>query len=527
MAGLGEAWWNRYCEYLFADASTGLSLDLSNVGFPEGHLDTMSARMDRVFAASTWLETGQIADVNEQRRVGHYWLRTPALAPNPRLTAEIEDSWTALSAFVERVRRERRFRTVIHVGIGGSATGPQLLCEAWRGRPGGLAVHMLDNADPDGVHRVLAELPGGLDQTLVSVVSKSGFTPTPWQVMLELERAYARAGVDFASHAVATTVAGSELDRHAQEDGWLATFPLWDWVGGLTSVTSLVGLLPAALAGADPREFLAGAAAMDATTRVQSVRDNPAALLALAWHWLGDGRGDKNMVVLPYRDQLTVLPRWIQQLVMESVGKAVDRTGRTVRQGLTVYGYKGVTDQHTYMQQLRDGRIDFFVTFVGTHRGEVDDPTDTEPGGNLADHLFGGLVGSAMALRERGRPTIVIMLPDYDERSLGALVALYERAVGLYAELIDINAYHQTGIDKYTALPVLALQDEVLAHLAKAGEPMTAYAIADAAGHVADADVVHRLLDHLAAARADIVGMLPGRSPRDTRYVWAGGTAHG
>ncbi|HYS36035.1 MAG TPA: hypothetical protein VEO01_10425, partial [Pseudonocardiaceae bacterium] len=124
MAGLGEAWWNRYCEYLFADASTGLSLDLSNVGFPDGHLDTMSARMDRVFAASTWLETGQIANVNEQRRVGHYWLRTPALAPNPRLAAEIEDSWAALSAFVERIRRERRFRTVIHVGIGGSATGP-------------------------------------------------------------------------------------------------------------------------------------------------------------------------------------------------------------------------------------------------------------------------------------------------------------------------------------------------------------------------------------------------------------------
>lgn len=523
MAGLGEAWWDRYCEYRFADPGTGLSLDLSNVGFPDGHLDAMAARMDRVFAESTRLATGRIDDVDEQRRVGYYWLRTPALTRDPALAAEIEHSWAALAEFVARVRREGRFRTVVHVGIGGSATGPQLLCDAWRGRPGGLPVHVLDNADPDGVHRVLAELPGGPEQTLVSVVSKSGITPTPWQVMLELERAYAQAGVDFASHAVATTVAGSELDRHAHEDGWLATFPLWDWVGGRTAVTSLVGLLPAALAGADPREFLAGAAAMDEIARGRSVRDNPAALLALAWYWLGDGRGDKNMVVLPYRDRLTVLPRWIQQLVMESVGKAVDRTGRTVRQGLTVYGYKGVTDQHTYMQQLRDGRTDFFVTFVGTHRGEVADPTDTEPGANLADHLFGGLLGSANALRERGRPTIVIMLPDYGERSLGALVALYESAVGLYAELIDVNAHHQTGVDKYTALPVLGLQDEVLAHLAKAGEPRTAYAIADAAGHVAEADVVHRLLEHLAAARGDIVGVLPGRSPKDTRYVWAGG----
>lgn len=508
MIGAGDARWSRYCQFRFADPGTGLSMDLSDVGLPDDYLDTMTPPMARALAALTALENGEIANKDEQRQVGHYWLRAPELAP--ALAGEIRASWAAISDFV--AASSRRFRKVLHVGIGGSATGAQLLCDAWSGRQG-LLVEILDNADPDGI--ALTDL----EHTLVSVVSKSGITPTPWQVMLELEQAYTRAGVDFANHAVATTVAGSELDQYAKANAWLATFPLWDWVGGRTSVTSPAGLLPAALAGADIEEFLAGAAEMDELTRGSSTMDNPAALLALAWFWLGNGRGDKNMVVLPYRDRLTVLPRWVQQLVMESIGKRTDRAGRVVHQGLTVYGHKGVTDQHSYMQQLRDGREDFFVTFVGTHNG------DTERESSLADHLFCGLLGTLTGLRRQGRPAILIMLPDYRERSLGALIALYERTVGLYAELIDVNAYHQPGVDKYTAIPILALQREILKHLA--GEPVTAPALAEAAGHPDQADTVHQLLDHLAVARPDAVGRWPGRTPQDTMYFAKSDRSHG
>src|SRR5258705_11656188 len=110
--------------------------------------------------------------------------------------------------------------------------------------------------------------------------------------------------------------------------------------------------------------MLAGAAAMDAVTRKKSSRDNPAALLALMWYWATDGRGKKDMVVLPYKDRLLLFSRYLQQLVMESLGKEFDLQGRVVNQGTAVYGNKGSTDQHAYVQQLRKGGNDCFVTFM-------------------------------------------------------------------------------------------------------------------------------------------------------------------
>ncbi len=521
---LGDSTWQRYCASRHTDTPTGVTVDVSGAGFPDGYPDAMAVPLAAALSAMAALERGRTANPDEGRRVGHYWLRAPGLAPDPDTTRDIEACWTALADFRTRIRGgPHRFTDLVHVGLGGSATGPQLLCDAWRGRPGGLRVHFLDNADPDGVDRVLGALPGGPERTLVSVVSKSGLTPTPWRVVRELASRYADAGVDFPSHAVATTMRGSDLDAYAHLNGWLETFPLWDWVGGRTSVTSAVGLLPAALAGADTTEFLAGAAAMDRATRRTEPRRNPAALLALAWFWLGNGRGDRSMVVLPYRDALTVLPRFVQQLVMESLGKRLDRAGRVVHQGLTVYGHKGVTDQHAYLQQLKDGRTDAFVTLVGTHRGEAEDPVGAEPVASLADHLYCGLVGTLAALRERDRPVLAITTRDYAERSLGALVALYERAVGLYAELIDVNAYHQPGVDKNTALPFLELQRDILRRLTLHGEPVTAVEVARSLGCPERADLVHRLLDHLAVARPDLVTVSAADGPDACRYAPAEG----
>ncbi|MET9489770.1 glucose-6-phosphate isomerase [Nocardia sp. NPDC006630] len=524
------SWWERYCALRFADPISGVSVDVSGAGFPVDYLHVMADPLSRAFEAMTALERGAIANPDEDRYVGHYWLRTPNLAPSHAITAAITDSLARLDHFADRVRTGElhgaggRFRNLLHVGIGGSATGPDMLREAWSAGSEGLTVQVLDNADPDGVDRALRNLDGGVGQTLVSVVSKSGITPTPRQVLRELERAYTAADLAFHAHAVATTVLGSELADQAAADRWLEIFPMWDWVGGRYSVTSMVGLLPAALLGARTGEFLAGAARMDACTRTAVVLDNPAALLALAWFWLGGGTGDRNMVVLPYRDELAGVTRWIQQLIMESLGKRADRASRTVQQGLTVYGHKGVSDQHSYLQQLREGRDDAFVTFIGTHRARRAHP---ESAHTLDGHLFGGLVGTMSALRGCGRPTIVIMLPDAGEDALGALVALYERAVGLYAELIDVNAYHQPGVDKHTAVTILELQHALLECLAAATEPMTAPALADKAGLTDRADIAHRLLEHLAITRVDLVGVQAGSSLADTVFFAPNRFAHG
>jgi glucose-6-phosphate isomerase len=277
---------------------------------------------------------------------------------------------------------------------------------------------------------------------------------------------------------------------------------MFDWVGGRTSITSAVGLLPGVLIGSDIRAFLAGAAAMDAATRSRDLRHNPAALLAAAWYRAGDGRGQRDMVVLPYRDRLEVFSRYLQQLVMESLGKKLDRDGQVVHQGLAVYGNKGSTDQHAYVQQLRDGVDNFFVTFIEV----LEDPGDIPPleGENPGDFLDGFLQGTRSALTEEGRFNLSITLQRLDAASLGALIALFERAVGLYGELVNVNAYHQPGVEagKKAAAALLDLQ----ARLEQAMADQREHTLADLQGLMGldSPESLYWILRHLCANRRHI-----------------------
>jgi len=497
--------WQRFLRQLCRVPSIGLSVDPSRMGLDEPFLAHMGPSLERAFDAMEALERGAIANPDERRMVGHYWLRAPRLAPSPDLTREIEQTAAAVKRFAADVHtgavrppRAAAFSQLLCIGIGGSALGPMFVADAL-GDPGRdrLRPEFLDNTDPDGFARAFARLSGRLAETLVVVTSKSGGTPETRNGMLAAQAALRAQGLDLAPQAAAITQAGSVLDRQAVAEGWLARFPMWDWVGGRTSVTSPVGLLPAALQGFDVDALLAGAAACDEATRRRDLAANPAALLALCWFRATAGQGDKAMVVLPYKDRLLLFSRYLQQLVMESLGKRLDQGGRRADQGLAVYGNKGSTDQHAYVQQLRDGTADFFAVLVrvlepGGERLEV------EPGVTAGDYLHGFLLGTRAALAESGRASLTITVPRVDAGTVGALVALFERAVGLYASLVGVNAYHQPGVEagKRAASALLALQRKVEASLSPA--PRTAAEIAAAAGE-ADVEAVWLLLEHLEA----------------------------
>jgi glucose-6-phosphate isomerase len=476
-------------------------LDVSRVRFGRAFLARCEAPMERAFGAMEALEAGTPCAGPHPAVVGHYWLRAPGLSPTREVGVEIARAVDAVAEFAERVRRgrvsgDRPISRVVHIGVGGSSIGPQLMCDALAFDANRIHVRFLDNADPESVDRVLGP-PGALRETLISVVSKSGVTPTTRYLTQAVAERYRAEGLEFAAHAVATTMPGSPLESEAREARWLATFPIWEWVGGRTSVTSAAGLLPAALKGADIGLFLAGAAAMDEATRSCAMDENPAALLALAWHWLGNGRGDRHMVLLPYCDRLALLTRHVQQLVMESLGKRADRAGRIVHQGLTVFGHKGVTDQHSYFQQLRHGRDDAFVTFVAVCRSATAHDVEIEPGITLDDYLYASLYATRAALWSAGRQSITIELDALTPWTLGALIALFERAVGLYAELIDVNAYDQPAIEKDIARGTLELQQELLAVL-HPSRPRRAEELAAAVGRRSDSDLALRLLERLA-----------------------------
>jgi glucose-6-phosphate isomerase len=523
--------WERYKALLFDDPGLGLRLDLSRMGLDERALADREPAMQRAFSAMEALEQGQIANPDEKRMVGHYWLRAPERAPAPEIGAAIRDTQARVLGFAARVHDgglrppgADRFRRVLVVGIGGSALGPQLVADALGSGEDRMAPHFLDNTDPDGLDRVLGGLGPALAETLAVVISKSGGTPETRNGMVEAAAAYRARGLDFGPHAVAVTREESALDRLAREEGFLARFPMWDWVGGRTSVTSAVGLLPAALQGIDVASLLSGARAMDDATRRRETRRNPAALLALAWHAAGGGRGSKAMVVLPYKDRLLLFARYLQQLVMESIGKEKDTEGRVVHQGLTVYGNKGSTDQHAFVQQLRDGTPDFFVTFVRVLRDREGASVEVEPEATSGDFLDGLLLGTRRALFESGRPSLTLSVPDVSPRGLGMLIALYERAVGLYASLVGINAYHQPGVEagKKAAASVLDLQRKVMAVLRERGPAGgTCEELAAAAGAPDEAETVFHALERLAANPERGVSRAPGRTPFDAVYSLA------
>jgi glucose-6-phosphate isomerase len=498
--------WNRHRQHLSRVPAIGLTLDVSRMRFDDGYLGRMAPAMQRAFDGMDALEAGAIANPDEQRMVGHYWLRAPDLAPTREIAAEIRKTIADIKAFAAGVHggsirppTAPRFTRVVSIGIGGSALGPMFVADAL-GDPVAdrMQVEFIDNTDPDGIARTLQHLAGRLGETLCLVMSKSGGTPETRNGMLLMAEAYKTAGLEFSGHAVAITMPGSTMDRMASAEGWLARFPMFDWIGGRTSELSAVGLLPAALHGLDIDGLLAGASTCDEATRLHDARRNPAALMALSWHHATGGKGQKDMVVLPYKDRLLLFSRYLQQLIMESIGKRLDAFGKRVDQGLTVYGNKGSTDQHAYVQQLREGVPNFFAVFIRVLESGGS-AREVEPGVTAGDYLHGFLLGTREALFSNDRESLTITIPRVEARTVGGLIALFERAVGLYAGLLEINAYHQPGVEagKKAAASILALQAKVAAVLSMT--PQTPEQVAASIGVPESAETVYLLLEHLAA----------------------------
>ncbi len=506
--GKSTTLWNRYQKHLCHSPEIGLSLDISRMKFADSFFAEMEPALQGAFSEMRDLESGGIANRDEGRAVGHYWLRNPPLSPSRDIQGEIEAAIEKILAFSSKIHNGAisaqiggPFKNVLIIGIGGSALGPQFVADALASPTDRMKAYFLDNTDPDGFDKVFAELGASVPQTVTVVISKSGSTKETRNGMLEAKRVYQRAGLDFSQHAVAVTGAGSELDRLALSEGWLERFPMWDWVGGRTSVTSAVGLLPAALQGIDIKALLEGAKSCDIVTRSPDTTRNPAAVMALMWYYATGGRGTKDMVMLPYKDRLLLFSRYLQQLIMESIGKEFDRDGVAVNQGLTVYGNKGSTDQHAYLQQLREGVANFFVTFIEVLKDREGNSLPVEEGITSGDFLFGFFQGTRAALYENGRESMTITINQVDAYTVGVLIALFERAVGLYATMVNINAYHQPGVEagKKAAGSVMELQKSAMELLQREQRNMTAEEVAGLLGKPGQAEMIFAILRHLAA----------------------------
>ena len=521
-------WWERFQKYYTEFPALGLAVDLSRMNVDDAFFATMEPKMQKAFADMAALEKGALANPDEKRMVGHYWLRNSALAPTAEIRLEIEDAVAGIQTFAAKIHAGEirgaggSFKNYLLVGIGGSALGPQFVANALGDpRTDKLKPFFFDNTDPDGMDRVLATIGSELNRTLCIVISKSGGTKETRNGMLIAKAAYENAGLHFGQHTVAITTKGSELDKLAIENKWVARFPMWDWVGGRTSELSAVGLLPAALQGFDIDGMLAGARVCDELTRIPNVKSNPAALLSLAWFESGNGNGTKNMVVLPYKDRLELFSKYLQQLVMESLGKELDLNQAVVNQGITVLGNKGATDQHSYIQQLRDGLNDFFATFIEVLKDEKNRSLMVEPNVTAGDFLHGFYLGTRQALAENHRESVTITVKEVSPFTVGALIALFERTVGLYASLVNINAYHQPGVEagKKAAVNVVGLQRKILEYLNNhLGKTFSTSEIARGIKSEEEIELVFKICQHLTENPSQRVNKTSGGSPFEAKF---------
>ncbi len=170
---------SRFRDHLYHDEGLGFWLDTSRVQAPEGFLSALEPRLASAYAAMNALEAGSIANADENRMVGHYWLRAPDLAPDAAITEAITTTLARIHAFASdvhaaRVRpaRASKFQHLLVIGIGGSALGPELVAAALGSPADRMRVWFFDNTDPDGFDRVLDAIGDGLSATLCVVISK-------------------------------------------------------------------------------------------------------------------------------------------------------------------------------------------------------------------------------------------------------------------------------------------------------------------------------------------------------------------
>ena len=359
----------------------------------------------------------------------------------------------------------QRFDTFVNVGIGGSALGAQALFSALNhpfhnqldtDHRDGMRLFFTDNIDPDYLHGLFDVL--NPKTTLFNIITKSGSTAETMGTFLLVKSFLERAvGAHWPKHMVMTTdPARGDLRRIADADG-MTSFPVPDGVGGRFSVLCPVGLLPAACAGIDVRDFLAGAAAMDKRLESADVLDNPAYLYALYQYLLNVKRGKPISVMMPYATGLYATADWFRQLWAESLGKKLDLDGNTVNVGPTPVKALGVTDQHSQVQLYAEGPYDKSFTFLSVKKFAHDTQMEKSytdyssleylGGRNMAELIDAERRGTVYALTQSRRPNMTVTFPSVTAHAMGEFMYAFAVATVFSGGLYHINPLDQPGVE--------------------------------------------------------------------------------
>jgi glucose-6-phosphate isomerase len=472
----------------FSTEACGLLLDYSkNLVVPETLDLLLALARERELAAQIAdLLAGKRVNSTEKRAAWHTALRAGGSAPAEvrKTLAAMRELAAALRAGQLRGADNRAITDVVSLGIGGSALGPALVVEACAPDAPTPRVHFVTTPG-EALMRTLAALNAAT--TLFIVQSKSFSTQ---ETLLNAQAARAWLQDRLGSQAVGAHFAAVTAREDAARDFGVPAariFPVWDWVGGRYSLWSAVGLPAMIATGAEAfDELLAGAAAMDRHFAQAPPERNLPVLMALTGLWHANFFGMGSRAVIPYTPELALLPAWLQQLEMESLGKSVNRRGKPLRHdsGAVLWGGAGTEGQHAYFQMLHQGTRAVPVDFIACCSPRDPAMNDTHAvmlancfaqsallmQGVPAEETMVALRAGGTSAREAARlaphqalpgnrPSSTLLLESLTPRSLGALLALYEHRTFVQSALWDINAFDQWGVEHGKRLANSVLPD--------------------------------------------------------------------
>lgn len=359
-----------------------------------------------------------------------------------------------------------------------------MVTEALKFYQNDLKTHFVSNVDGDLVHEVLKEL--NPETTLFVIVSKSFTTQETLSNALTIKKWFLKyaSEKDVADHFVAVSTNLEKIKEFGIADD--NVFPMWDWVGGRFSLWSAVGLSIALSVGYENFEaLLDGAHEMDVHFKEAPFQDNIPVLLGLISVWYNNFYGAETEAIIPYTQYLHRFSAYLQQGIMESNGKSMDRNGNRVghETGTIIWGEPGTNSQHAFFQLIHQGTKLIPTDFIGYKKslhGDVDHhnklmanyfaQTEALMNGKTADEVRGELESSGLSgeelekllpfkIFEGNKPTNSILIEKLTPKSLGALIALYEHKIFVQGVIWNIFSYDQWGVELGKELAKTILSD--------------------------------------------------------------------
>lgn len=399
---------------------------------------------------------------SENREVLHTAMRDFFMHPNANKAAQeaakkAKKEVEKLKEFLAKIDEKEKFTDLIQIGIGGSDLGPRALYMALKAyQKPGRRIHFISNVDPDDATAVLRSVDP--KKTLVVVVSKSG-TTLETLTNEEYARSYfKKAGCDPREHFIAVTGEKSPMDN---VERYLASFYIWDYIGGRYSATSMVGAVMLAFAlGSDQfLKILKGAHEMDRIALSTDFHENLPLLSAMLGLWNRNFLHYPTVAILPYSQALLRFPAHLQQCDMESNGKRIDKQGAPVDfdTGPIIWGEPGTNGQHSFYQLIHQGTNVVPIEFIGFRESQFQEDLNIE-GTTSQEKLLSNLFAQSIALAKGqkndnpnkvfpgNRPNRILLAKMLDPFTLGSLLAFYEHKIAFQGFCWNINSFDQEGV---------------------------------------------------------------------------------